>query len=260
MKNFQRATLACSASVIAALCLIAPASASAPDNPASGTIERASSVTSVGVQAGIGTYTSSTVQPTITAPATAKVEFSRPVVTSIAAPKPVEVVKAEAAPVAEAAPAANAPVAQAAAGGVAKQAAPAVIQSAPANVAGPAAPVASPAAPSVSASGKGAAIAAAAMAQLGVGQDCTALATNSLKAVGINFHGWPADYMSLGNVVSQAQAQPGDLIYYANGGSGMAHIAVYIGNGKAVHGGWNGSGTVVFNAHVGSGPVFIHVR
>jgi cell wall-associated NlpC family hydrolase len=120
---------------------------------------------------------------------------------------------------------------------------------------------ATPAAPSapVAASGKGAAILSAAYAQLGVNQDCTMLVTNALAAVGINFHDWPAGYLSLGRTVSAAEAQPGDLIYYADGGAGMAHIAVYAGNGQAVHGGYNGNQTVVFSANVGSGPVFIRV-
>jgi peptidoglycan DL-endopeptidase CwlO len=95
---------------------------------------------------------------------------------------------------------------------------------------------------------------------LGVMQDCTMLVTNSLAAVGINFHDWPAGYLSLGRTVSAAEAQPGDLIYYADGGAGMAHIAVYAGNGQAVHGGYNGNQTVVFSANVGSGPVFIRVN
>lgn len=111
----------------------------------------------------------------------------------------------------------------------------------------------------VSASGKGAAIAAAAYAQLGVAQDCTALATNSLASVGIHFHGWPAEYLALGTVVSAAEAQAGDLAYYPNGGMGVAHIAVYVGKGMAVHGGWNGGTTALFSANVGSGPVFIRV-
>jgi len=120
---------------------------------------------------------------------------------------------------------------------------------------------ATPTAPSapVAASGKGAAILSAAYAQLGVSQDCTMLVTNALAAVGINYHGWPAGYLSLGKTVSAAEAQPGDLIYYADGGAGMAHIAVYAGNGQAVHGGYNGNQTVVFSANVGSGPVFIRV-
>lgn len=86
------------------------------------------------------------------------------------------------------------------------------------------------------------------------------LVTNALAAVGINYHGWPAGYLSLGTTVSAAEAQPGDLLYYADGGAGVAHIAVYAGNGQAVHGGYNGNQTVVFSANVGSGPVYIRVR
>lgn len=103
-------------------------------------------------------------------------------------------------------------------------------------------------------------VAAAALAQVGVNQDCTALVTNALRAVGIYFHDWPAGYLSLGTVVSASEAQSGDLIYYADGGLGMAHIAVYIGNGQAVHGGWHGYTTVVASAYYGSGPVFIRLR
>ncbi|WP_400159932.1 NlpC/P60 family protein [Arthrobacter sp. BPSS-3] len=108
-------------------------------------------------------------------------------------------------------------------------------------------------------SGMGASIAAAAYAQIGVSQDCTMLATNALAAVGIHYHGWPAGYLSLGRTVSAAEAQPGDLAYYQNGGMGMAHIAVYVGNGMAVHGGWNGGTTALYSVNVGSGPVFIRV-
>jgi cell wall-associated NlpC family hydrolase len=114
-------------------------------------------------------------------------------------------------------------------------------------------------APKVASSGLGAAIAAAAYAQLGVNQDCTMLVTNALAAVGIYYHGWPAGYMSLGHIVSAAAAQPGDLVYYQNGGMGLPHIAVYVGNGMAVHGGWEGGQTVLYSVNVGSGPVFIHV-
>ena len=111
-----------------------------------------------------------------------------------------------------------------------------------------------------SSSNKGAAIYQAALAQLGRYQDCTMLVTNALKAVGINFHDWPAGYMSLGTVVPASQAQPGDLVYYANGGTGLAHISVYAGNGQAVHGGWLGNQTVLNSANIGSGAVYIRVR
>ncbi|MGX9902177.1 NlpC/P60 family protein [Arthrobacter sp. SA17] len=170
---------------------------------------------------------------TISAASTIAISYEKPAVSTtpapvVEAPKPVVEVQ-------EAAPAAPAVAATAT-----------VAATAPAP-----APAAS--------SGMGASIAAAAYAQLGVAQDCTMLATNSLAAVGINYHGWPAGYLSLGRTVSAAEAQPGDLAYYQNGGMGMAHIAVYVGNGQAVHGGWNGGTTALFSVNVGSGPVFIRV-
>ncbi|UVJ40416.1 C40 family peptidase [Arthrobacter sp. CJ23] len=177
----------------------------------------------------------SVVQASIAADSKVAISYERPVVTAVEAPAPVEV-----APEPKAAPAAGTSAAAGANVTVQRTA---------------------QAAPAASASGKGAAIAAAAYAQLGVTQDCTMLVTNSLAAVGIHFHDWPAGYLSLGRTVSAAEAQPGDLAYYSNGGfGGMAHIAVYVGNGMAVHGGWNGSTTALFSVNVGSGPVFIRVN
>lgn len=116
----------------------------------------------------------------------------------------------------------------------------------PAVVAPPAPPATAPAV-----SGKAAIIAYAARSQIGVWQDCTMLVTNSLAAAGINFHDWPIGYMSLGHVVSAEEAIPGDLLYYAQNGAAVPHIAVYIGNGRAIHGGWNGNQTVEFSVNVG---------
>jgi cell wall-associated NlpC family hydrolase len=166
---------------------------------------------------------------TISAASTIAISYEKPAVTTTPAPVvvPEPVVEAPAAPAAK-------PVA--------------AINVAAAVSAGP-----------VAASSKGQAILSAAYAQLGVNQDCTMLVTNSLAAVGIHFHDWPAGYLSLGRTVSAAEAQPGDLIYYADGGAGVAHIAVYAGNGQAVHGGFNGNQTVVGSAYVGSGPVFIRI-
>ena len=134
-----------------------------------------------------------------------------------------------------------------------------VATAAPSVAAKPAAPAAA-ATTQAASSNKGAAIYQAALVQLGRYQDCTMLVTNALKAVGINFHDWPIGYMSLGTVVPASQAQPGDLIYYANGGLGMAHIAVYAGNGQAVHGGWLGNQTVLNSANVAGGAVYIRVK
>lgn len=136
--------------------------------------------------------------------------------------------------------------------------APAPVQQAAAVKPAPA-PVAPAPVRQAPAASKGAVIAAAALSQIGAIQDCTRLATRSLAAAGISYHGWPAGYLALGPQVSAAAAAPGDLLYYRNGGGGVPHIAVYIGGGMAVHGGWNGNQTIKFSAYVGSGPVFIRV-
>lgn len=94
-------------------------------------------------------------------------------------------------------------------------------------------------------------IAKAALAQLGVAQDCTMLVTNSLKAVGINFHGAPYKYASLGSFTDDPQ--PGDICLY------QGHVAIYIGDGMAVHGGWNGGTTAIFTVEC-SAPFIGYIR
>ena len=191
--------------------------------------------------------TAATVAPAAATPAPAKAE------TKAVETKKEEAPKAE---VKKEAPVAKPAVAKAA---EKPAATPAVATAAPTVTAKTQAPAAA-ATTQVASSNKGAAIYQAALAQLGTFQDCTLLVTNALKAVGINFHDWPAGYMSLGTVVPASQAQPGDLVYYANGGMGAAHIGVYAGNGQAIHGGWNGNQTVLNTANLGSGPVYIRVK
>jgi cell wall-associated NlpC family hydrolase len=172
----------------------------------------------------------------VTAASTVKISFASPEVSSTPAPEaPKPVVEVKSNDVAAAPAAAKTVGAQAAAAPAAQAAAPVV------------------------ASGVGATIAAAAYAQLGVFQDCTALASNALAAAGIYYHGWPAGYLSLGRTVSAAEAQPGDLVYYADAGAGVPHIAVYVGNGQAVHGGYNGGNTVVASVNLGTGHTFIAI-
>ncbi|GAA4797705.1 NlpC/P60 family protein [Rothia endophytica] len=133
---------------------------------------------------------------------------------------------------------------------------------APAVEVAPASTVEEAPAPALSAASNSAkrdAVVAAALGYAAVNAqtDCTMLATNSLRAAGINFHGWPMDYMQLGTVTSNPQ--PGDLVLYASNGFGQQHIAVYIGNGQAVHGGWNGMGTTIFSVNLptGSAPIYV---
>ena len=90
-------------------------------------------------------------------------------------------------------------------------------------------------------SANGNTVLSAAYSQLGVGQDCTSLVSNSLAAAGIYFHVWPQQYASLGSWTSNPV--PGDIVIYDT------HVAIYAGGGTAVHGGWNGGTT-------GVGPVY----
>jgi hypothetical protein len=118
----------------------------------------------------------------------------------------------------------------------------------------PATPAPAPAA----ASSKGQAIANAALAQVGQTQDCVKMVSDALATVGISWYDWPIGAYRLGTAVPLSQAQPGDVLYYVNGAgtsiAGMAHVAIYIGNGKAVHGGFNGSQTVIWSWNVGYAP------
>ncbi len=103
----------------------------------------------------------------------------------------------------------------------------------------------------VSYSGTKQAIVDAAYAQLGIDQDCTSLVSNSLAAAGINFHSGPMGYTSLGSWTSNPE--PGDICIYDT------HVAIYIGGGQAVHGGWWGDGyrtTAVWSVYT-SWPTFI---
>lgn len=109
-------------------------------------------------------------------------------------------------------------------------------------------------------SGNGGGIAGAARSMVGSRMDCVALVSSALARNGIYFSGWPEQFLGLGSIVPGGIpcAQPGDVLVYqhtigANGGAHYDHVAVYIGGGMAVHGGWNGGSVVVASAYVGSG-------
>ena len=110
-------------------------------------------------------------------------------------------------------------------------------------------------APAAAVGGTNATMLAAAYSQLGAAQDCTVLVEVALRAAGHSVGDLaPAQLAAYGTQVSTPE--PGDMVYYADGGMGLAHIAIYVGNGEAIHSGWNGNQTVVQSVNVGSGPVF----
>ena len=88
------------------------------------------------------------------------------------------------------------------------------------------------------------AVVAAAYAQLGIsGMDCTDMVQNALAAAGLTTSRFDGGYdmgvssfYQFGTVIPASEAQPGDLMI----APGAPHVAIYIGGGQAIHGGWNG--------------------
>ena len=111
-------------------------------------------------------------------------------------------------------------------------------------------------------------IASSALSLVGVtdGQWCTQVVQQALALAGVQdaYQLWPDQYVGqYGYYTDDPQA--GNLVYYYNGGRGVDHIAVYIGNGMAVHGNYydeNGvSKTVVASVYINGGaPQFIQVQ
>ena len=105
-------------------------------------------------------------------------------------------------------------------------------------------------------------IAAAAQTLVGVtdGQWCTQVVQQALALAGVSdaYQLWPDQYAGTYGYYTN-DPQPGNLIYYNNGGRGVDHIAIYIGNGLAVHGNYNGR-TVIESVYIpGGAPQFIQV-
>lgn len=86
----------------------------------------------------------------------------------------------------------------------------------------------------------------AAYAQIGIGQDCTDLVQNSLSALGIvtpRLQGGPdlgtsvGTWAQFGYQVSDGSYAPGDILIWPG-----YHVAIYVGDGMAIHGGWTNGG------------------
>lgn len=68
------------------------------------------------------------------------------------------------------------------------------------------------------------------------GMDCSGFVYNALKDAGFNVGRTTAQgYRSQGTVVSKAEMQPGDLIFFGSNPSDASHIGIYIGNGQMIH-------------------------
>ena len=106
-------------------------------------------------------------------------------------------------------------------------------------------------APEQTASSLGDRISSSAQELVGVtdGLWCTQVVQQALANAGVSdaYQLWPDQYQGVYGYYTDSP-QAGDLIYYINGGRGVDHIAVYIGNGQAVHGNYNGK-TVIADAY-----------
>ena len=102
-------------------------------------------------------------------------------------------------------------------------------------------------------SGSGASgLLSAALAQLGRGQDCTALVENALRAIGYSVGDLgPMQFGAYGTPVTDGSIAPGDIMM--RGG----HVAIYAGNGMAVHGGFGG--TTVLSAYDASPSGYVSI-
>lgn len=91
---------------------------------------------------------------------------------------------------------------------------------------------------------------------IGMGGWCNEVATAFLS----DYLGRPVNIFDSYSI-DPSEAQPGDLVEYANGGNNTWHVAVYLGNGLALHGNWNGT-TVIESIYVpgGSNPYFERVN
>lgn len=66
------------------------------------------------------------------------------------------------------------------------------------------------------------------------GADCSGFILSVFKNFGISVPRTSASQAGAGTKITMAEAQPGDLIFYAKGGR-INHVALYIGSGQVVH-------------------------
>ncbi|MCI7098578.1 MAG: C40 family peptidase [Lachnospiraceae bacterium] len=67
------------------------------------------------------------------------------------------------------------------------------------------------------------------------GADCSGFIQSIYRLYGISIPRTSTSQASGGRSISRSQLQPGDLVFYKNGGSSICHVGIYIGGGKIVH-------------------------
>ncbi len=103
-----------------------------------------------------------------------------------------------------------------------------------------------PSYPSVSGSGSGSSVVKSALNMRGTrysygsagrhATDCSGLALQSYKKVGVTLPRTSAEQSHVGKAVSKSELRPGDLVFFkTNAGRRINHVGIYVGDGKFVH-------------------------
>lgn len=67
------------------------------------------------------------------------------------------------------------------------------------------------------------------------GFDCSGFVQYVFKSHGISLPRTSKQQYAVGSWVSKSNLQPGDLVFFDTGGSGISHLGIYIGNNQFIH-------------------------
>ncbi|WP_010632010.1 LysM peptidoglycan-binding domain-containing protein [Sporolactobacillus vineae] len=110
------------------------------------------------------------------------------------------------------------------------------------------------------------------LAQNGIGQkyvwganDCSGFTKKVFGQLGINLPHSSAAQASYGAPVSQANLQPGDLVFFNTSGAGISHVGIYVGNNRMISAENENTGvraTQIFNGGASSywAPKYVTAR
>ena len=82
------------------------------------------------------------------------------------------------------------------------------------------------------------------------GADCSGFTQSVFKHFGVSLPRVAGAQAGVGTPVSFSDLQPGDLVFYSNGGSSIAHVAIYIGGSKIVHAGTRSTGINICTVNI----------
>lgn len=81
------------------------------------------------------------------------------------------------------------------------------------------------------------------------GTDCSGFTMSVYAKFGYSLPHQSGSQSNCGTRVSLDSLLPGDLLFYSNGGSGIGHVALYIGNGQVVHASTPSTGIKISSAN-----------